>query len=210
MRFIDLSHPMRDGLPGFRNDPQLRVEPYSSMQRTMCNISRVTMSSHQGTHADAMSHFLAEGKSIDAMPLAWFYGPARIVKLPKEAGEEITAADLFKHQAFLRPASRVILNTGWHREYGTERFFEQAPSLTKEAGEYLAARKLRLLGMDLPTPGREAYAIHHALFAPEIETVLIESLANLDAVPDSFTFIGFPLHFAGGDGSPIRAVALVA
>jgi kynurenine formamidase len=168
------------------------------------------MSSHQGTHADAMSHFLQDGKRIDEMPLSWFYGPARIVKIPKEAREEITAADLFKHQAFLRPASRVILNTGWHREYGTERFFEDYPSLTKEAAEYLASRKLRLLGMDLPTPGRESYDIHHALMAKEVETVLIESLANLDAVPESFTFIGFPLHFAGGDGSPIRAVALVA
>ncbi len=210
MRFIDLTHPLRDGLPGFLNDPQLRVEPYSSMQRTSCNISRITMSSHQGTHADAMSHFLQDGKRIDEMPLSWFYGPARIVKIPKEAREEITAADLFKHQAFLRPASRVILNTGWHREYGTERFFEEYPSLTKEAAEYLASRKLRLLGMDLPTPGRESYDIHHTLMAKEVETVLIESLANLDAVPDSFTFIGFPLHFAGGDGSPIRAVALVA
>lgn len=210
MRFIDLTHPLRDGLPGFQNDPQYRVEPYSSMQRTSCRISRITLSSHQGTHVDAMSHFLQDGKPIDEMPLSWFYGPARIVKIPKEPREDITVEDLFKHQAFLRPASRVILNTGWHREYGTQRFFEDSPSLTKEAGEYLAARKLRLLGMDLPTPGRESYAIHHALFAQDVETVLIESLANLDAVPDSFTFIGFPLHFAGGDASPIRAVALVA
>ena len=210
MRFIDLTHPLRDGQPGFSYDPQLRVESYLTVQRSQCNFSRIAMGSHHGTHVDAMSHFVQDGKRIDEMPLAWFYGPARVIKIPKEAREEITADDLIKQQAFLRPASRVILNTGWHREYGTQRFFEDFPSLTKEAADYLASRKLRMLGMDMPTPGRDSFEIHHALMAKDVETVLVESLANLDDVPDSFTFIGFPMHFAGIDGAPIRAVALVA
>jgi kynurenine formamidase len=210
MRFIDLTHPLRDGLPGFPSDPQLRVEPYLTMQRTSCNLSRISMGSHQGTHVDAMWHFVADGKRIDEMPLSWFYGPARVIKIPKEAREEITVDDLFKHQAMLRPASRVIFNTGWHREYGTARFFEDYPSMTIEAAQYLASRKLRMIGMDMPTPGRDFYEIHHTLLAKEVEMVIVESLANLDAVPDTFTFIGFPLHFAGLDGSPIRAVAMVA
>lgn len=210
MRFIDMTHPLRDGLPGFAYDPQLRIESYLTVQRANCNFSRIAMSSHQGTHVDAMSHFVASGKTIDEMPLAWFYGPARVIRIPKEAREEITAEDLMKHQAMLRPASRVILNTGWHREFGTPRFFEDFPALTVEAARYLASRKLRMLGIDMPTPGRESYEIHQTLFAPELETVLVESLANLDAVPETFTFIGFPMHFAGLDAAPIRAVALVA
>jgi kynurenine formamidase len=210
MRFIDLTHPLRDGLPTFSYDPQLRVESYLTVQRANCNFSRISMGSHQGTHADAMSHFVAGGKTIDAMPLAWFYGPARVISIPKGPREEITVEDLTKHQAMLRPASRVIINTGWHREFGTLRFFEDFPALTVDAARYLASRKLRLLGIDMPTPGHESYEIHHTLFAPDLEMVLIESLANLDAVPETFTFIGFPMHFAGIDAAPIRAVALVA
>jgi kynurenine formamidase len=210
MRFIDLTHPLRDGQPGFSYDPQLRVESYLTVQRAHSNFSRISMSSHQGTHVDAMSHFVAGGKTLDEMPLAWFYGPARVIKIPKEAREEITVEDLTKHQAMLRPASRVIINTGWHREFGTPRFFEDFPAFTVDAARFLAARKLRLLGIDMPTPGRAAYDIHHTFFAPDLEMVLIESLANLDAVPETFTFIGFPMHFAGIDGAPIRAVALVA
>jgi len=49
------------------------------------------MGSHQGTHVDAMSHFVEGGKMVDEMPLTWFYGPARVVQIPKEAREEITA-----------------------------------------------------------------------------------------------------------------------
>lgn len=47
------------------------------------------------------------------------------------------------------------------------------------------------------------------LLANEAGIVVVEPLANLDQVPASITFIGFPLNFAGRDGSPIRAVAVV-
>ena len=62
--------------------------------------------------------------------------------------------------------------------------------------------------MDMPTPGKDWYEIHHILLAQDVEIVLVEGLANLDALPDEFTFIAFPLNFKGRDGSPIRAVAV--
>ncbi|MDO8538828.1 MAG: hypothetical protein Q7S40_00195 [Opitutaceae bacterium] len=50
--------------------------------------------------------------------------------------------------------------------------------------------------------------LDHILLARDVEIVVVESVANLDALPDSFIFAGFPLNFAGRDGSPIRAVAI--
>ena len=66
-----------------------------------------------------------------------------------------------------------------------------------------------MLGMDTPTPSRDWYEVHHILLGAPAEIVIVESLANLDRVPDHFTFIGFPLNFTGRDGSPIRAVAQI-
>ncbi|MBM3853566.1 MAG: hypothetical protein FJ399_10470 [Verrucomicrobia bacterium] len=43
---------------------------------------------------------------------------------------------------------------------------------------------------------------------PKLAIVPHGRIANLDALPDAFTFAGFPLNFAGRDGSPIRAVAI--
>jgi kynurenine formamidase len=211
MRFIDLTHPLRDGLPAFSSDPRLRVEPHLTIARHRCNVSRITTGSHQGTHLDAMAHFVADGKTIDQMPLEWFHGPARVLRLPRAPREDITAADLAHHEALLVPGARVLLDTGWAREFGTERFFEDFPSMTQDAARYLASRRLRLIGMDMPTPGRDYYEIHHTLLAADVEMVIVESLANLAALPDDakFTFIGFPLPWTGGDGSPIRAVAVV-
>jgi kynurenine formamidase len=209
---IDLSHPMRDGMLSFPGDPVLSVKPFhTTSSPAKCNVSQLSMGTHQGTHLDAMFHFLDDGKTLDQMPLDWFYGPARMIRIPKSAGDEITVEDFAAHEAVLQPGARILMNTGWYRELGSERFFTEFPSITQDAARYLASRKLRLIGMDTPTPGKDYVEVHHILLAKDVEMVIVESLANLDALPDGleFTFIGFPLNFAGRDGSPIRAVAVV-
>jgi len=210
MRFIDLTHPMRDGQPSFPGDPVLHVEPHATIEKNRCNVTRIGMGSHQGTHLDALFHFIPDGKRIDQMPLEWFHGPATMLRIPKAAREEITVADLKPFETRLVPGARVIYETGWHRHYGMADYFTDFPSLTQEAAAYLAGRAIRLLGMDTPTPGRDYYEVHHLLQQKPAEIVIVESLANLDQVPDDFLFIGFPLRWEGGDGSPIRAVAGVA
>lgn len=207
MALVDLSHPMRHGLPAFPNDPKLSVIPHGTIPTVKYNISQISMGSHQGTHLDAMYHFFDEGKTLDKMPLDWFHGPARVLRIPKSANSEITVEDLKVHEQHLTPGAKIILDTGWHKHFGTQKFFDEFPSITLDAARYLASKKIRMLGMDLPTPSKDWYEAHRILLAPETEIVLVEAIANLDKVPDTFNFIGFPLNFEGRDGSPIRAVA---
>jgi kynurenine formamidase len=208
MRLIDLSHPLVDRAPAFPNDPKLAIVEFGRIATHKYNITQVLMGTHQGTHLDAMFHFFDSGRTLDQMPLEWFYGPARLLRIPKSANEEITVEDLRAHEAHLQPGARIILNTGWHRQFGSQQFFEGFPSLALGAAQFLASRRIRLLGMDMPTPGKQWLELHHILLAKEVEIVIVEALANLDALPDQFTFIGFPLNFKGRDGSPIRAVAV--
>ena len=207
MRFIDLSHPMRDGQPSFPGDPILSIVAHSTIENRRCNVSRLSMGSHQGTHLDAQYHFVHDGRKVEEMPLDWFYGPARLLRIPKPPRAEITVSDLKPFEQILLPGARIIYETGWHRHYGLSDYFTDFPSLTQEAASYLAGLRIRLLGMDTPTPSRDYYEVHHLLLEKNVEMVIVESLANLDSLPDQFLFIGFPLHIGGGDGSPIRAVA---
>jgi kynurenine formamidase len=172
-------------------------------------MTHVSMGTHQGTHLDAMSHFVDGGKTIDQMPLDWFYGEAILLRIPKAPREEITAADFQKIEPLLQPGVKLIYETGWHRHFGQENYFSDFPSLTQDAARYLVSRKIRLLGMDTPTPGRDWFEVHHILLAKEAEVVVVEGLTNLDQLPERFTFSGFPLNFQGRDGSPIRAVAIL-
>jgi kynurenine formamidase len=208
-RLVDLSHPMIHGQQTFPWDPKLSIMSHGTTETLRYNISHVSMSSHQGTHLDAMFHFLDQGRTIDQMPLDWFYGPVRVLRLPKGPREEITRADLEPFADFLVPEARIIYETGWHRRFGSPEFFSDFPSLTQDAAHYLASRKIRMLGMDTPTPSRDWYEVHHILLSPTAEIVVVEALANLDKVPDEFVFAGFPLNFQGRDGSPIRAVGLI-
>lgn len=207
-RLIDLTHPLVHGAAAFPNDPKMAIIPHGRVATHGYNISHVLLGTHQGTHLDAMYHFFDDGLTIEQMPLDWFYGPARMLRIPKPADGEIAVADLQPFEAHLTPGARVIVNTGWHRQFGAENYFSNFPSFTLEAARYLVARGVRLLGMDMPTPGKQWLELHHVLLAPDAQVVVVESLANLDALPDTFTFAGFPLPFKGRDGSPIRAVAI--
>jgi arylformamidase len=207
MKFIDLSHPMCDGQPSFPGDPVLKITAHSTIEKQRCNVSQLAMGSHQGTHLDALYHFVPDGRRIDEMPLEWFYGPATLLRIPKAPRAEITLHDLKPFEENFVPGARIIYETGWHRHYGQSDYFTDFPSLTQEAAAYLASRRIRLLGMDTPTPSRDYYEVHHLLQEKPAEIVIVESLANLDVLPPNFLFIGFPLRFEGGDGSPIRAIA---
>lgn len=209
MILIDLSHPLIHGQQTFPMDPKLSIMPHGTTKTLKYNISHISMSSHQGTHLDAMYHFVDEGRTLDQMPLDWFYGPARVLRIPKKAGEEITRDDFAKFEQHLVHGAKIIIETGWHKAFGQENFFDEFPSITQDAAHYLASRKIRMIGMDMPTPSRDWYEVHHILLDSDVEMVIVEALANLDQVPDEFTFIGFPLNFVGRDGSPIRAVAAI-
>lgn len=205
MKLVDISHPMEHGQQTFPMDPKLSIVSHGNTRTLKYNITQIVMSSHQGTHLDAMYHFIDDGKTLDQMPLEWFYGTTHLLRIPKTAREEITVADFLPYEEFLIPNAKIIYETGWFKNFGNDNFFEDFPSLTIEASEYLASKDIRMLGMDTPTPSRDWYEVHHILLKKEI--VVVESLANLDQLPLEFTFIGFPLNLKGRDGSPIRAVA---
>lgn len=213
-RLVDLSLPLVDGAPSYPKDPPLRIEGFRHLAEDGCNVSLITMGSHQGTHCDAPFHFLAEGKTLDRLPLERFYGPAVLVDLAPGGelapGTPITPDMLQPFARQFREGHRVICRTGWYRHYGKPEYFTDLPSLTVEAAQWIAARRISLLGIDMPTPSKLAgREVHQILLAPGAEIVLVEALTNLHELPPEFVFIGFPLNLVGRDGSPLRAVALV-
>jgi arylformamidase len=203
-----------DGQLSYPSDPELRVRPYRTLEANGVNVSSIAMGTHQGTHLDAPFHFFVDGTTLDQIPLESFYGPARLVDLAPGGALEpktpLTVDTFAEHAAAFEPGARVIFRTGWDRMFGRPEFFTDLPSLTLEAAEWIAGRRIALLGMDMPTPSKIAgRPCHYALLKKGVEIVIVEGLANLDKLPERFTFIGFPLNFKGRDGSPIRAVAAI-
>ena len=70
------------GLPD--DPPVLLTLARSINEGHQCNISKVQMGVHTGTHVDAPYHFLNNGTMIDAIPIETFVGPCFVVELNSE------------------------------------------------------------------------------------------------------------------------------
>jgi kynurenine formamidase len=210
---IDLSHSLENGVPSFPGDPDYETVPHATHAMDLLSVTRLAMGSHQGTHLDAPFHFYPEGKKIHQMPLEPFFGPARLLDLAP--GGEIAAnteldVDVFSaHEELFQPGARVIFRTGWEKNFGMDVFFTDFPSMTPAAAEWIAETGISLLGMDLPTPGKDAWGTHLPLLKPGVEIVIVEALCNLHLLPETFTLAAFPIKLKGMDGAPVRAVAMV-
>ncbi|MFP6901372.1 MAG: cyclase family protein [Opitutales bacterium] len=210
---IDLSHALENGVPSFPGDPAYETIPHATHEKDRLSVTRLAMGSHQGTHLDAPFHFYPEGKKIHQMSLEPFFGPAALVDLAPggetppnaELDEEVFAA----HAEVFQPGARVIFRTGWEKQFGAKTFFTDFPSMTPAAAEWIAGTGISLLGMDLPTPGKDAWGTHLPLLKPGVEIVIVEALCNLHKLPDTFTLAAFPIKLKGMDGAPVRAIAIV-
>ena len=210
---IDLSFPFEHGQLNFPWDPKISVIVHNTVSTIGYNITQFSMGTHQGTHLDAPFHFFDDGKTVDQIPLDRFYGPALLMDLAPgshlEAKAPITPAMFEPYADRIQPGAKVIYRTGWDRAFGTQEYFSDFPSLTVEAAQWLAERRIGLIGMDTPTPGTQWKEVHWTLLAKGLEIVIVEGLTGLEQLPERFTFSAFPLNFKGRDGSPCRAVAIV-
>ncbi|WP_461210973.1 cyclase family protein [Desulfocurvus sp. DL9XJH121] len=207
-RVIDLSHPLAPGMPVYPGDPAPRFEQAATVAGNGYALKLLTLGTHTGTHLDAPAHMLPGGPCLSDLPASRFVGPARVLDLRgvREVGEDFVRPLL----PTLSGAAFVILRTGWEAHWGRDEYFRGYPVLTPGAATLLAGLGLSGLGLDAPGVDRvedEDAPVHKALFAAGL--VIVENLANLDALPDGeFTFCAPPLPIADGDGSPVRAFAL--
>ena len=80
----------------------------------------------------------------------------------------------------IQPGAKVIYPTGWDHAFGTHEYFSDFPSLTVEAAQWLAQRRIGLIGMDTPTPGTQWKEVHWTLLAKGFEeVVIVEGLTGL-------------------------------
>jgi kynurenine formamidase len=199
-----------------KSTPVLPADPASAWGMRMIEIL-----SHTGAHLDAPARLLRGGEPPGRIDLGDLYGPARVVDLRwHNRHTPIQISDLE-----LKPINEgeiVILFVGYEPPAANE-WPKYAP-LSSQAAEYLVAKKIRALATDLPSivrfddvesrlarglPPEQVWAEHLPLFQAGIP--VIEGLVNIDAIvkEPNVAFLGFPLALAVGDGSPIRAIALV-
>jgi len=207
---VDLTLGIYDGAPSYDRLPPCSIRPVLTLESDGLAVSLLALNSHGTTHLDAPSHCVAGGRTVDMLALSTCVGPARVIDLThKLPGEPVDVRDLIEHSDIVVPGSRVLLNLGWDKVFPDRRYYTDHPHITPGLAQWLAARQIALLGLDIPTPNLNAVIdVHRILLGAGI--VVVESLAHLERLPATpFLLIAAPLLVLGGDGAPVRAMAIV-
>jgi arylformamidase len=202
-RVYDVTVPLATGLPVYPGDPPFEIEAAAGLGSAPFRLSRLSLTTHTGTHVDAPAHFLEGGATIDQLPLEILVGKARVVEIV--ARERIDRSDLEAQD--LRDDLRVLLKTRMSGQllrpgYQTDHLY-----LTKDAAQYLAQAGLKLVGFDYLSVDRHGsvdFPTHAALLGAGV--VLIEGLDLSEVEPGEYDLTCLPLRVAGGDGAPARVI----
>jgi arylformamidase len=211
MKFIDLSHFLEPDMPVFPGESPPEIKDTAAIDTDGYRLKHITLSSHTGTHVDAPAHIVAGAKTLDQLPMDTFCGEAFLLNC-MTSRRHIHLQDLLPHGEVIRRHPFLLLHTGWSRYWGDARYFNGYPVLAPDAARWLAEAGLRGVGVDTISPDpvdSVELPIHNILLGAGM--IIIENLTNLEAIKDqAFLFCCFPLKIKDGDGSPVRAVAIIS
>ena len=215
-RFVDLSHPVTSGVPGYPGLPAPRIEPHISHEASQASyagaaefeITRVFMVGNSGTYLDSPYHRFPDGPDIAGLPLS------SLARLPGRVLEART--DHRSRGIHLEPVlgddlvgAAILLRTRWDELRGTDLYWRPAPFVPGELAERLVELRVALVGIDawnvddVDDPRRPA---HTTLLRAGIP--IVEHLTGLDRLPlAGFWFSAVPAPVVGASSMPVRAYA---
>jgi arylformamidase len=210
-KILDLTMPFSEKTIPVPGHPYPKLEPLTSLEKDGVRNTTMTISIHTGTHIDAPSHFIADGATIDEIPVDRFRRPGVCLDLRDVArpGEGITLEHL--QNAGFDPSKAggaiLMLASGWtDHAWESERLYEANPYLAQDAAEALADAQPSALGLDFAVDDTEPWPNHTILLGAGV--LLIENLMRLPELPgEGFDVIALPLKLVGENGGPSRVVA---
>jgi arylformamidase len=201
---IDISFRLGETLTVWPGDTPVSVTHIQEVGETSrSTVSKLVLSSHAGTHMDAPSHFIADGRHIDAVDLSVLIGPCTVVHTDADAVTDTVLRQL----SIPEGARRLLIKTQNGRRFsGTEPFFTDYVGVTTSGANWLVSHGVRLLGIDYLSAAAydDIQAVHHILLRNEV--VLLETLDLREVEPGDYHLVALPLKLKETDGSPVRAV----
>lgn len=199
---IDISPPVSPEIAVWPGDvPFSREVALSFAAGDHLELSAIRSSLHIGAHADAPSHYQAEGVHIAACPLAHYLGDCQVMRVDCAPGSRVRLGDL--PGPILAP--RLLIHTGSFPDPND--WNEDFVSLSAELIEAHARAGGCLIGLDTPSVDpmhSKALQSHHALARHDM--AVLEGLVLGHVPPGRYTLIALPLRLLQADASPVRAV----
>ena len=204
MKLHDISITLRPDMAAWPGDEAFATEPACSIAAgAHCNVTKLRMTTHTGTHVDAPLHFIEGGQGVDQIGLQRVVGPAEV--LDCTGMREVNAAAL---RGRVRADVIPLLKTDSSALPETQPFREDYVYITADAARYLVASGVKAVGIDYLSIAafKDGVPVHHALLGAGI--IVIEGLRLAHVRPGRYTLVCLPIKIKGGDGAPARAILI--
>lgn len=201
---IDITRPLGAHTAEWPGDTPFSIDWTSHLWRgDNVSVSRILMSPHVGTHADAPAHYKSGGPTTGGFELRDFVGRVRVVDA--RGADQVDLAVLERGGAI--GCQRVLIRVLDVVE--VERFVGEFAALAVEAAEALVDGGLRLFGTDAPSidPVDSSRMNAHRLLGAAGVPIL-ENLDLTEAEPGDYDLIALPLKLEAAEAAPVRAVLL--
>ncbi len=199
----DISQTLRADLPIWPGDTAFNIEATWQMSDDCpVLVSKLTLSTHSGTHADAPSHYDPAGIDMAKTDLLPYLGPCSVVEAPAGEGP-VTLQDILTRLP--DNPQRLLIRT--FDRFPHENWPDGFRPIDAPLIDHLAHQGCLLVGTDTPSLDPETsktLAAHIAI--KKAGMAILEGLV-LDAVPPGeYELIALPLKIRNADASPVRAI----
>lgn len=216
-RIIDLTFPIHEGMTTFpvHWHPLVEVSQMGRHGIENRETRKMVLGTHTGTHCDAPRHFIPNGRTVDKLDLNVLIGEARVLDFSKTPPKQELGLEAFEKQLGSARPSRILMRFDWSDQWGKSRYYTDHPFISEKAAAWLVSRGVKLLGMDTPMPDNPLNARGTANDSPNHKillgknVILVEYLCNLKEIrKKEVELVVLPLKLLGGDGAPVRCVAI--
>jgi kynurenine formamidase len=209
MRVVDLSIAIEPRMHTYPGEPRVLLSHLFTHEKDNVNILRIdSIDTHAGTHVDVPLHHIENGLDASSFPLDRFIGEAIAIWVPRGPKELVTPGHLL--EADIRKDDILAVYMGWEHSRSLGTFFTETPGFSSDCADFLIGKGIKCVATDAASVDsitNLGAPFHHKVLEAGIG--IVEALVNLkELVGKRFFFAALPLKIAGGDGSPVRAVAL--
>jgi len=208
--FIDLSHPVEEGMETYRPLPTPQVEVLNDYDASRYDgkseflIATLHLCGNTGTYVDSPRHRFRAGVDLAGLSLERLADLPVMVVDATSAGRAIGSDVLPTGDLH---GKGLLVRTDFSRHWRTERYFSDNPFLTAEACNALVAAGVAFVGIDslnIDDIADMARPAHTILLGADVP--VCEHLTNLAAVESGGGRLhAVPIAWVGGATFPVRA-----
>jgi kynurenine formamidase len=208
-RVYDLSHLLSDCTPVYPGDKAPEFSLNEDLLKSNIFVTNININTHLGTHLDCPSHLGDKKVFASDINLENCIGRAIVLDTRNHISNNQIQRSILTEKHF--DYEFILFYTGHDTFWGNEEYFYNAPYLSNELVVDIEKSKVKGIGIDCANVdeiNNLNFTNHHLLLSSG--KIIVENLTNMkNLIGKEFTFMALPLKIKYGDGSPIRAIAII-